>query len=144
VNDDTSKKLPGCSAFACSFKSFLRPFQEHILSKCIGHLIFPYTQTPWCLAICSTENNSWQPRCLLAQGYLILLAMFSRATPLVTENSALHVGQHETLSLHLLQMVWPFTHSSIGGTMHSMHRGHSRSFHRTSSTARDKSAISRT
>ena len=46
----------------------------------------------------------------LAQGYFCLLAMFSRVTFLVSKKSALHVGQHVTLFLHLMQMLWPFVH----------------------------------
>ena len=142
MNIGTSKKAIGCAAFACSFKSFLRPFQEHFLSKGIGHLIFPYTQSPWCLAMCSMENNSRQPPCLLAQGYFCVLTMFSRAKHLISENSALHVGQYVTLSLHLLQMLWPLVQGFMGGTMYCMHTGHSRSFNRTLPTAHEKSSIS--
>ena len=133
----------GCAAFACSFKSFLRPLQEHSLNKCNGHFIFPYTQPTWCSAMSPMKNNSRQPFCLLTQGYFCLLAMFSRATFLIPVKLALHVGQHWTLCLHLLQMLWPFVHSHTGGTMYSMHTGHSRSFSRASSRARDIS-ISRT
>ena len=68
--------------------------------------------------------------------------MFSTATFLVSKNSALHVGQNVTLSLHLLQMLWPYVQSFMGGTMYSVHTGHSRSFNRSSPTARDVSSIS--
>jgi len=73
----------------------------------------------------------------------VLLTMFSRAKFLITENSALHVGQHWTLSLRLLQKLWPFVHIFMGGTMYCMHTGHSRSLKRISMTARDNSSISR-
>ena len=42
----------------------------------------------------------------------------------VSENSAQHVGQHWTLSFHLLQMLWLFVQSFMGGTMYCMHTGH--------------------
>ena len=144
TNVDCSKKHSGCFAFTCSFKLFLRPSQEQSLIRCNGHLIFPYTQPAWCLSMCSMENNSRQPLCLLAQGYFCLLAIFSRVTFLVSKNLALHVGQHVTLCLHLMQMLWPFVHSFMGGTIYTMHTGHSRSLNRSLPTARDKSSISRT
>jgi len=133
-----------CASPICFLKSLLRPFQEHALIRWYGHLIIPYTQTSWCLAMCWRENNSRQPRSLLTQGYFCLLAMSSRATFLISENSALHVEQCWTLSLHLLQMLWPLVHSFMGGTIYSIHTGHSRFFNRASSKARDKSSISRT
>jgi hypothetical protein len=94
--------------------------------------------------MCSMENNSRQPFCLLAQGYFCLTAMFSRVKFLVRKNSSLHVGQRWTRFLQLLQMLWPFVHSCIGGTMYCMQTGHSRSLNRFLSRARDKSSISRT
>ena len=42
----------------------------------------------------------------------------------VSEKSALHVGQHWTLYLQLLQMLWASVHSCMGGTMYCMHTGH--------------------
>jgi hypothetical protein len=43
------------------------------------------------------ENKSKQPLYLLAQVYFCFLAMFSNVTFLISENLALHVGQHCTL-----------------------------------------------
>ena len=124
--------------FCMFFQITLKPFQEQFQFNINGHLIFPYTQRSWCLAICSIENNSKHPLCLLAQVYFCLLAMFSRTTFLVSKISARHVGQHWTLSVQLLQMLWPFLHSFMGGTMYCVHTGHSRSFSITSPTPRAK------
>jgi hypothetical protein len=42
----------------------------------------------------------------------------------VSEHWALHVGQHWTVYLQLLQMLWPIIHSCMGGTMCCMYTGH--------------------
>jgi hypothetical protein len=142
-SSESSKKNLECLSFACFFKTHLSPFQEHTEFIENGQAIQSYTQTSWWLAMCSMESKSWQPFCLLAQGYFCLLAMLSRATFLVFENSALHVGQNFSLHLHLLQILWTFVHSFMGGTMYSVQTVHSRSHNRASSRAPDKSSISR-
>jgi hypothetical protein len=117
---------------------------KHVLSTQSGQLIFPYVQTSWFSAMCSMENESRQRRCLLLQRYVCFLPMFSGARFLIVENAAQDVGQQWTLSVQLLQILWHFVHSCMGGTMYSMHTGHSKSLNRNSPTARDKSSISRT
>jgi hypothetical protein len=89
-------------------------------------------------------NKSRQRLCLIAQGYVSLLAMFSKATFLVSENWALDVGQQWILFIQLLQMSCPFVHSAMGGTMYSKQTGHFSTINRDSSKARGKSSTFRT
>jgi hypothetical protein len=94
--------------------------------------------------MCSMENKSRHPLSLLWQGYFCILAMRSNARFLVSENLALHLGQYWTLSLHLLQMLWPLSHVFIGGSIYSMQTGHSSTHNSSSPRGRKKSSISRT
>jgi hypothetical protein len=132
----------------CSFCMFLQvtfnAVPKHVLSTQSGQLIFPYIQTSWFSVMCSMENESRQRRCLLLQRYVCFLPMFSGARFLIVENAAQDVGQHWTVSVQLLQILWHFVHSFMGGTVYSMHTGHFSSLSKASWRARDKSSVSRT
>ena len=53
-------------------------------------------------------------------------ASFSRAKLRVNSIVRLHVGQLFRRGLHFEQILWPFLHRRIGGSIHSKHTGHSR------------------
>ena len=99
-----------CTSCTCSLNLFLCPSQEQQLIRWNGHFVFAYLQTSLCSAICSMENSSLQPLGLLAQGNSCFLAMFSRATFLVTKKSALHVGQRWILSTLAADVAVPAHH----------------------------------
>jgi len=58
-------------------------------------------------------------------GYFASVAGFSKATFFIFTDWCLQVGHCGTIGQQILQMLWPFAHSMIGGLMYSIHTGHS-------------------
>ena len=60
-------------------------------------------------------------------GDIICTDGFSRATFLIFKKPCLQVGQHETVGLQMVQMLWPPIQKVMGSTMYSLQAGHTRS-----------------
>ena len=113
----------------------------YISISAIGHFSLRYRHLTWCSSNLSWANTSLHPNFRYVQGKFTSWANFSKGKFLVLKKRFLQVGQSSSFGLQILQMLCPFTQSTIGGLMYSKHTGHSSTLNRLCSRSVDSDCM---